>query len=344
MTKKNIKVKKGKGDISITIENNLNANNKQINHQPIKRRRRKKKVEDNEEINNETLKQSLQELPPLKDVSYIKPGPVGAFKIWQNTMDSYNTTVPMNQAQQLGLVPPQLPAPPTPQALPAPPAQPALPAPPAGEKPLTLENFKEVMSMIREQQQQPPPEWGRNLVDDDDNDGPRMPTSPAFSRLSKPSDLELDMDFANELENSIAEEYGKEVNDPEIKEVGKEVQKILNKARAGTEAIQAKRFGTLHAKKKWAPTGKYKDTEAYQIAYNTVLNQGSQKDDVIPGEGKTRAQKKALTKVQISNPIESDAAKLLFSKEELDEINEQAKKLNEQLEPFENWNIERRIS
>jgi thiol-disulfide isomerase/thioredoxin len=45
-TKKNIKVKKNKGDISITIENNLNANNKQINHQPIKRRRRKKKVEN----------------------------------------------------------------------------------------------------------------------------------------------------------------------------------------------------------------------------------------------------------------------------------------------------------
>ena len=43
MKKKNIKVKKGKGDISITIENNLNANNKQINHQPIKRRRKKKK-------------------------------------------------------------------------------------------------------------------------------------------------------------------------------------------------------------------------------------------------------------------------------------------------------------
>ena len=90
-TKKNIKVKKNNGDISITIENNLNANNKQINHQPIKRRRRKKKVENNDE---ESLKeQSLQELPPLKDVSYIKPGPVGAFKIWRDTMDSYNTTV-----------------------------------------------------------------------------------------------------------------------------------------------------------------------------------------------------------------------------------------------------------
>ena len=84
MKKKNIKVKKGNGDISITIENNLNANNKQINHQPIKRKRRKKKVENNDE----TLQQSLQELPPLKDVSYIKPGPIGNFKVWRDTMDS----------------------------------------------------------------------------------------------------------------------------------------------------------------------------------------------------------------------------------------------------------------
>ncbi len=36
MKKKNIKVKKGNGDIAITMENNLNANNKQINHQPIR--------------------------------------------------------------------------------------------------------------------------------------------------------------------------------------------------------------------------------------------------------------------------------------------------------------------
>ena len=67
MKKKNIKVKKGNGDISITIENNLNANNKQINHQPIKRRRRKKKVEDTEEINKETLQQSPQDLTVASD-------------------------------------------------------------------------------------------------------------------------------------------------------------------------------------------------------------------------------------------------------------------------------------
>jgi hypothetical protein len=45
MTKQNIKVKKDNNDISITIENNLNANTKQINHNPIKRRS-KKKVEN----------------------------------------------------------------------------------------------------------------------------------------------------------------------------------------------------------------------------------------------------------------------------------------------------------
>jgi hypothetical protein len=75
MPKKNIKVKKDNHDIAITIENNLNANNKQINHDPIKRRRRKKKVENNDEID------TLEELPTLTDTSYIKPGPVGAFQM-----------------------------------------------------------------------------------------------------------------------------------------------------------------------------------------------------------------------------------------------------------------------
>jgi hypothetical protein len=124
-TKKNIKVKKDNNDISITIENNLNANNKQINHQPIKRRRRKKKVEDTDE---ESLNEQLQLLPKLRDTSYIKPGPVGNFQIWRDNMDSYNTTITMNQAQQLGLVPPRVPP-----ALPAPPL--ALPAPPTPAPP-----------------------------------------------------------------------------------------------------------------------------------------------------------------------------------------------------------------
>ena len=181
-TKKNIKVKKGKGngDISITIENNLNANNKQINHQPIKRRRRKK-VEDTEEINKETLQQAPPELP-----SYIKPGPVGAFKILQNTVESYNNrTVPINQVQpeqlpapeQLSLPAPPvqlaLPAPPAQLALPAPPAQLALPAPPAQlalpvpeqQQGISFDNFAKFFAMMSNNQRniRAPTEWGRMM-------------------------------------------------------------------------------------------------------------------------------------------------------------------------------------
>ena len=190
MKKKNIKIKKGNGDISITIENNLNANNKQINHQPIKRKRRKKKIEDTEEINKETLQQAPPELP-----SYIKPGPVGSFKIWQNTVESYNNrTVPINQVQpeqlpapeQLSLPAPPvqlalpaspvqlaLPAPPAQLALPEPPVQLALPAPPAQlalpvpeqQQGISFDNFAKFFAMMSNNQRniRAPTEWGRMM-------------------------------------------------------------------------------------------------------------------------------------------------------------------------------------
>lgn len=134
-TKKNIKVKKDKGDISITIENNLNANNKQINnnHEPIeRRRRRKKKVENNDEID------TLEELPPVTDTSYIKPGPVGAFKMVR-------------------------------------PAQPGAGAGPGAQE-ISFDNFQRFLAMLMENQRngnpandvRPPPAWGRGLVDDDE--------------------------------------------------------------------------------------------------------------------------------------------------------------------------------
>lgn len=337
MNKKNIKVKKGKSDISITIENNLNANNKQINHQSkaegfikpgvLKRRRRKKNVENNEEIKDKTLEQSLQELPPLKDVSYIKPGPVGAFKIWRDVMDSYNTTVPMNQAQQLGLVPPPqqlaLPAPPaTPsQAPPATPQQLALTVP--TEKPLTLENFIQVMSIIRENQQQPPSSWGRELVDDDE---PKMPASPVFSTMSKANDLEDDMEFTNELEKSIAEEYNIEPNDPETKVASVEFQRIMNKARVSVATQQAKRLGTIHGNKQLRPEQirksdayiKYKDTEAYKMAYNKAFNEQISKQKEIIQPGRTRGDQK---KVQI-NDLERQRENERMRKE-IEELNKQ---------------------
>jgi len=142
MSKKNVKVKKGNGDISITIENNLNANNKQINNnnEPIeKRRRRKKKVENNDEIN------TLEELPPITDTSYIKPGPVGAFKMVR-------------------------------------PAQPGAGAGPGAQE-ISFDNFQRFLAMLMENQRngnpannvRPPPAWGRGLVDDDDDEAVIIP-------------------------------------------------------------------------------------------------------------------------------------------------------------------------
>ena len=336
MKKKNIKVKKGNGDISITIENNLNANNKQINHQPIKRRRRKKKVENNDEIN---------EVPniPLKDVSYIKPGPVGAFKIWQNTM-------------------PQLPAPPT---------QPALTAP-EQQQMITFDNWQRAMTTMREQQQKPPVSWGREMVDDYE---PRIPTTPVFSAISrandlpsspvsfstfstmsKPNYLEDDIEFANELDNSIAEVYGLDPKDPETKETSKEVQRILNKARAGVATSQAKRMGTIHGRQKKLPKDikktdaymKYKDTEAYKMAYNKAFNEhlsseADEDEDEIPVAGRTRAGKK---KVQISDDLKSgvtDRSRQRESerlKREIDELNQQIPDFGD----FENWNEEEELA
>ena len=311
MKKKNIKVKKGNGDISITIENNLNANNKQINHQPIKRRRRKKKIEDTEEINK---------VPniPLKDVSYIKPGPVGAFKIWQNTM-------------------PQLPAPPT---------QPALTAP-EQQQMITFDNWQRAMTTMREQQQKPPVSWGREMVDDDE---PRMPASPVFSVMSRANDLEDYDDFAKDVEDSVAEVYRLENNDPDLESVSKEVQQIIN-------LTQARRLGTIHGKKKLLPENirqtefynKIKDTTAYKTAYEKAFNTIRQppqefseinEDTEVP---RTRAGKK---KVQINDALKSGVSDRSRQRErerlkrELEELNKQIPDFGD----FENWNEEKELA
>ena len=340
-TKKNIKVKKGKGDISITIENNLNANNKQINHQPIKRKRRKKKVENNDE----TLQQSLQELPPLKDVSYIKPGPVGAFKIWRDTMDSYNTTVPMNQAQQLGLVPPQLPAPPAQLALPAPPAQLALPAPPAQlalpapptpapeqQQGISFDNFAKFFAMMTNNQRnvRAPSEWGRNLIDDDDNDDANtrynirtVPSTPVPSTpLRTPAQTYEEIEFDKGVENLIKQEIEKKGDI-----TGEEMLSIRKDARDKQIRKTAKRMGTIHGQAKIPPNGQYMDLKEYQESYKFALEHAQLLPQPI---GRTRAQTK----------------KGLFTKEELAQINEETKQVDDQIASLnlDKWNKEEELA
>jgi len=111
-----IKKPSGAGNISITIENNLKSTN---TSQPVKRMRkaqRKQKATNN-------VADNIAEQLALRasgrtggvggsgdggdgpDVSYIKP-PSGNFTIWREPYDSQNTTIPISQAQQLGLTRP----------------------------------------------------------------------------------------------------------------------------------------------------------------------------------------------------------------------------------------------
>lgn len=276
MKKKNIKVKKGNGDISITIENNLNANNKQINHQQIKRRRRKKKVEDTEEIN---------EVPniPLKDVSYIKPGPISNFQKWRNNM------IPPV------VLPPPPPPPPAPAAVPAPPVQPA--ALPIADVP----TWKDFSQMMASQRVQPPESWSYNLID---NNGY---TSPRFVELDSSSIRPTYEDFNTALNTLRIEEADKqkiqEQVQNEIKISNQSIEQIVDnlpiendqKKEIKTELnkTQAKRLGTLHGNKRMAPQGDYKDTIEYQTNYDKAFKNAVDEINklIIPGSGKTRLQK-----------------------------------------------------
>ena len=100
MAKKQTIIKKpvGNGNISITIENNLKNTN--IAPPVVKKKRRKRNKVPTEEAN---LPPPIP-LPPLKDVSYIKP-PSDRFTVWRDNLDdSFNTTIPLGQAQQMGLL------------------------------------------------------------------------------------------------------------------------------------------------------------------------------------------------------------------------------------------------
>ena len=145
MAKKQTIIKKpvGNGNISITIENNLKNTNPAPPPPPAKKRRRRTTNSTSNAMIENMLRGGSATggggggLPPLKDVSYIKP-PSNNFAVWRdNFNNSYNTTIPQGQAQQMGMLP--LPK------VEAPPPQLALPAPPATDTPLTMREFAMIM-------------------------------------------------------------------------------------------------------------------------------------------------------------------------------------------------------
>ncbi|MBJ7429516.1 MAG: hypothetical protein JHD28_11260, partial [Bacteroidia bacterium] len=161
--------------ISITIENNLKNTNPPP-PPPAKRRRRRPMTDGTNSTSNAMIENMLRGgggggLPPLKDVSWMKP-PSNNFTVWRDHMnDSFNTTIPQGQAQQMGLLPlPRVEAPPPPPlALTAPPGLSA-----ATDTPLTMREFAMIMMQQGQNGGNAMRQGSQNLHEDPYNDNESM--------------------------------------------------------------------------------------------------------------------------------------------------------------------------
>ena len=270
-----IKKPVGNGNISITIENNLKNTNPPP--PPVKRRRRRTTSDSaTTDITNSKIEDMLRSgggagatgfLPPLKDVSYIKPGPSNNFTVWRdNFNDSYNTTIPQGQAQQMGMLPlPKVEAPP-PQ-----PPQLALTAPPAADTPLTMREFE----MIMMQQGKARPGY-QNLHDDPYNED--EPMDDRYANLRPSSRIEA-------VEEDVLKEAG--ATEEQIQNYQQQIQQhkainTTNEQKLATAGIDPeiiknvkkiaaiKTAGTWQGKRNIKPNGDYIDDPNFIASYNAA--------------------------------------------------------------------------
>ena len=273
-----IKKPVGNGNISITIENNLKNTNPPP--PPVKRRRRRTTSDSaTTDITNSKIEDMLRSggggsatgggfLPPLKDVSYIKPGPSNNFTVWRdNFNDSYNTTIPQGQAQQMGMLPlPKVEAPP-----PQPPPQLALTAPPAADTPLTMREF----AMIMMQQGKARPGY-QNLHDDPYNED--EPMDDRYANLRPSSRIEA-------VEEDVLKEAG--ATEEQIQNYQQQIQQhkainTTNEQKLATAGIDPeiiknvkkiaamKTAGTWQGKRNIKPNGDYIDDPNFIASYNAA--------------------------------------------------------------------------
>ena len=272
-----IKKPVGNGNISITIENNLKNTNPPP--PPVKRRRRRTTSDSaTTDITNSKIEDMLRSggggsatgggfLPPLKDVSYIKPGPSNNFTVWRdNFNDSYNTTIPQGQAQQMGMLPlPKVEAPP-PQ-----PPQLALTAPPAADTPLTMREF----AMIMMQQGKARPGY-QNLHEDPYNED--EPMDDRYTNLRPSSRIEA-------VEEDVLKEAG--ATEEQINNYKEQIQQhkainTTNEQKLATAGIDPeiiknvkkiaaiKTAGTWQGKRNIKPNGDYIDDPNFIASYNAA--------------------------------------------------------------------------
>ena len=279
MAKKKTIIKKpvGNGNISITIENNLKNTNPVP--PPVKRRRRRKQLPTTDETNS-MIENMLRggsatgggggNLPPLKDVSYIKP-PSNNFTVWRdNFNDSYNTTIPQGQAQQMGMLPlPKVEAPPHTQ----PQQQLALTAPPVVQdnNNVSLKEFMMFMAGQGQSRQGP-----QNLHEDPYNDN--EPMDDRYTNLRPSSRIE-------EVEADVLKEAGateEQINNyqqqiQQHKAINTTNEQKLASAGLNPEIIQnvekiaaIKTAGTWQGKRNIKPDGPYIKDPNFIASYNAA--------------------------------------------------------------------------
>ena len=273
MAKKQTIIKKpvGNGNISITIENNLKNTNPPPPPPAKRRRRRTTNSTSNAMIENMLRGGSATGgggggLPPLKDVSYIKP-PSNNFAVWRdNFNDSYNTTIPQGQAQQMGMLPlPKVEAPPQP------PPQLALTAPPTADTPLTMREF----AMIMMQQGKARPGY-QNLHEDPYNED--EPIEDRYANLRPSSRIEQidenvlrDAGATDEQINNYQEQIQQHkaintTNEQKLEAAGIDPETIKN-----VKQIRAiKTAGTWQGKRNIKPDGPYIDDPNFIASYNAA--------------------------------------------------------------------------
>lgn len=257
MPKKQAIVKRSNGNINITIENNLKATQTIPRSEKPKRRRRKPTTQTNEKI--DAMLRGGGDLPPLKDVSYIKP-PGNSFNVWRDTIDSFNTSIPIGQAQQMGLImAPPPPAPPTaPLALPSPanntfnignsqPEQSMYNGP-------SWRDFTMFMSGMTPNRGMPNRDWSNMFDDNLDDEELQIAPPPRPPAIEEGPPI-----ISDSVINAI----------PDLTDEQRALMKAAEKEKNRIKT--AKKEGTRHGKQGIDPQGTYKDMDEYIENYEKAL-------------------------------------------------------------------------
>ena len=220
--------------------------------------------------------------PPLKDVSYIKP-PSNNFTVWRDTLDSYNTTIPINQAQQMGLITaPVPPAPPPPPAIP--PTMVNVTQPTIGNDGSSMREFMLAMTALQNNGNRNA-RRGFQLSDAlDDPDFSGMSEAEANAYIKR---IFRKAEGTSQFEDPDPEPEDIDETDQALRDAGV-TEAQIDKAK---QIKNAKANGLKHGKENKIPSGKYMNMQEYKDAYAKGLEYVQKQEEEAQKREEARQQK-----------------------------------------------------